>query len=488
VVIGSAAAALVVAVLLSARWPDIEFGAGVNVAAIRRHKAPAKTPTVEPGAPEAPKQPDEAQPKPAQLEPGKEPPPAKPEPPAPALGTVIVSTIPGVAKVLLDDKEWGTTPASGNLSEKVPAGVHKLRIEKEGFQPEEKSIAVEDGRTLELQMALVSLPKPEEPKPPPEPPKAPITEVTLALKCNLEGATVWVNDKESGKTPRAGQELKLTLKPGEYAFRVRKSGYVSWGKKVTLGSSKEATETAQLSPLPAEISNDKDGASMALVPAGEFIMGSDEGSEQAKPKHVVYLSAFYVDRYEVTNAQFREFIRQTQYRPESRISWERYAGTGREDFPVRGVTWNDAAAYAKWAGKRLPTEAEWEKAARGPSGQRFPWGNDYDQTRFHGNVALEDGPMRVGSFPGGRSPYGCEDMAGNVWEWCSDWYDADYYAKSPKENPTGPSRPGVRKAKVIRGGAWDRQSIEHIKGYERNHGAAASPETVGFRCVKDVAE
>ncbi|MBM4081885.1 MAG: formylglycine-generating enzyme family protein, partial [Planctomycetes bacterium] len=205
--------------------------------------------------------------------------------------------------------------------------------------------------------------------------------------------------------------------------------------------------------------------------------------------HKVYLAPFYIDKFEVTNEQFDQFVKQSRYRPEAKVSWERYARPGMERHPVRGVTWKDATEYAKWAGKRLPTEAEWEKAARGTLGQRYPWGNDYDRAKFHGNAELDAGPAPVGSYPEGRSPYGCEDMAGNVWEWCADWHAADYYAKSPKENPTGPSSWGRKKEKVIRGGAWDRQSIEHIKCYERaQFNPSASMETIGFRCVKDVPE
>jgi len=490
VTIGVAAAALVVAVLISSKWPSLEYGPGVNIARLRGKKPAAPVEPAPGGEAVQPQPPAEAIPKPPEPEPVKEPaPPKPPEPQAPPMGAITVNTVPGGAKVFLDDKDSGVTPPSGELSLKVPSGPHKLRVEKDGYKPEEKALTVEDGKTADLQFALAAEPKPEPPKPQPEPPKETIADVALVIKCNVAGASVRLNDRDLGYTPKDGTDLKAMVKPGEYTMGVKKTGYVSWSKKLTLGAAKEAAETVQLAPLPVEIHHEKDGASMVLVPAGEFLMGSDEGADHLKPAHKVYLSPFYIDKFEVTNEQFDQFVKQSRYRPEAKVSWERYARPGMERHPVRGVTWKDATEYAKWAGKRLPTEAEWEKAARGTLGQRYPWGNDYDRAKFHGNAELDAGPAPVGSYPEGRSPYGCEDMAGNVWEWCADWHAADYYAKSPKENPTGPSSWGRKKEKVIRGGAWDRQSIEHIKCYERaQFNPSASMETIGFRCVKDVPE
>jgi sulfatase modifying factor 1 len=192
----------------------------------------------------------------------------------------------------------------------------------------------------------------------------------------------------------------------------------------------------------------KDGVKMALIPAGEFQMGSNDGEDNEKPIHTVYLDAFHIDIYEVTNAQYKKFMDATGYKAPYYWSYPDYNAPNN---PVVAVRWEDAKAYADWAEKRLPTEAEWEKAARGGlAGKMYPWGN----TVTHDN-ANDDGTggkdvweytSPVGSFaPNG---YGLYDMAGNVFEWCADFSDNNYYANSPKSNPTGPASGEYR---ILRG-------------------------------------
>ena len=224
----------------------------------------------------------------------------------------------------------------------------------------------------------------------------------------------------------------------------------------------------------------QDGAEMVLVPAGEFPMGSEAADIEALqpllqrlppevlerlsdqvPKHHVYLDAFYIDKYEVTNALYAQFVQATR-RQAPRLST--YQQFNQPKQPVVGVTWHEAQAYCAWAGKRLPTEAEWEKAARGSEGRLYPWGNDFDGPQLNycdkhcpfdwKDTAIDDGYARtapVGSYEQGKSPYGAYDMAGNVWEWVADWYSADYYQHSPAQHPTGPADGSH---KVVRGGAW----------------------------------
>jgi sulfatase modifying factor 1 len=188
------------------------------------------------------------------------------------------------------------------------------------------------------------------------------------------------------------------------------------------------------------------GHPLVFVPAGEFLMGSDELPDE-RPQHAVTLDAYWIDPYPVTNAQYAGFVEETGQ--DAQGPWRGAFTPDKERHPVVNVSWGDARAYGRWCSKRLPTEAEWEKAARDSDGRRYPWGNRWDGNRC--NVSGR-GTTPVGAYPAGVSPYGCHDMAGNVVEWVADWYDAGYYAVSPSENPQGPvSGTGSR---VVRGGAW----------------------------------
>jgi sulfatase modifying factor 1 len=189
------------------------------------------------------------------------------------------------------------------------------------------------------------------------------------------------------------------------------------------------------------------GHPLAYVPAGEFWMGSDDGPGDERPRHRVRLAEYWIDRTPVTNAQYAAFVEASGYRAQS--PWRDEFSAGKEQHPVVLVTWDDACAYAIWCGKHLPSEAQWEKAARGSDGRTWPWGNVWDGNRC--NVSGR-GTTAVGIYPQGVSPYGCHDLAGNVWEWVADWYDAGYYARSPATDPRGPET-GV--ARVLRGGSWN---------------------------------
>ena len=227
----------------------------------------------------------------------------------------------------------------------------------------------------------------------------------------------------------------------------------------------------------------KDGAEMILIPAGEFIMGSPEGEgdDDEHPQHTVFLDAFYIDKYEVTNAQYKKFMEATEHKAPEYWDNEKY---NQPNHPVVSVTWHDAIAYTKWAGKRLPTEAEWEKAARGTDGRKYPWGNEWDSSKAN-SYGTSDGyeyAAPVGSFPDGASPYGVMDMAGNVWEWCADLYDGDYYSRSLQQNPKGPDS-GSRR--VLRGGGWD-DNASYLRCARRACGGpTGSGNFVGFRCSQD---
>jgi formylglycine-generating enzyme len=270
-----------------------------------------------------------------------------------------------------------------------------------------------------------------------------------------------------------------------------------------------------------------DGTDMMLVPAGAFWMGSvsediqlrvddrkksvrpenrdkcDEWFRDEGPQREVFLGAFYIDRYEVTTALFERFVAATSHRTTAEVEgwgWVFLAATGKWDkvqgatwrapggpgataaptHPVVQVSWYDADAYCKWASERLPTEAEWEKAARGVDGRRYPWGEEWDAARANGDLTIK-ATRPVGSYATGASPYGIHDMTGNVFEWVADWYDPAYYQKGPERNPPGPASGQQR---TLRGGGWHSRPIalrvpsrgSGMPGFRYNY--------TGFRCAK----
>ena len=223
--------------------------------------------------------------------------------------------------------------------------------------------------------------------------------------------------------------------------------------------------------------------SMVLVPAGEFTMGSWASDADERPVRRVYLDAFFMDMYHVSVGQYTKFLDETSH--DAPPEWNIMSRAMHQKRPVVNVDWADAAAYCKWAGKRLPTEAEWEKAARGTDGRTYPWGDEYP-TRLRANSGNDKWSDHwvvapVGTLEAGKSPYGIYDMAGNVWEWVSDWYAPDYYKTSPLRNPTGPS---MGEYKVVRGGSWG-SNAEGLRSAEREtHVPSFQGFGTGFRCAK----
>ncbi len=221
---------------------------------------------------------------------------------------------------------------------------------------------------------------------------------------------------------------------------------------------------------------------MIEIPAGPFVMGSDDGGREDRPAHEVDLPTYEIDKFEVTNADFAVFVDATGYQADGekqgKQSWRDAFKEGREAHPVVRVTWNDAVAYCEWAGKRLPTEAEWEKAARGAEGLRYPWGNEWDP----GKANVKETGLRstavVGSFGAGASPYGVEDMVGNAWEWTGDWYQA-YPGNTAGDRYYG------EQCRVTRGGGWFDDEPQATT-FNRNCGVPDETinDDLGFRCAR----
>ena len=259
----------------------------------------------------------------------------------------------------------------------------------------------------------------------------------------------------------------------------------------------------------------QDGMTLLYVPEGEFVRGSEEGDSDAydneHPQRPIYLDAFWIDQTEVTNEMFATFLNEQGNQEEGGATWleidsravliEESGGTfrpkeGFANHPVIEVTWYGAKAYCEWAGRRLPTEAEWEKAARGTDGRKYPWGNepvagnlvnlcDKNCTVPPINESVDDGyefTAPVGSYPLGASPYGAWDMAGNVWEWVADWYDAKYYKDAPEGNPQGPTTGEYR---AVRGGSWYTYVARAVRaGLRAGDAPAVRDVNVGLRCAR----
>ena len=259
--------------------------------------------------------------------------------------------------------------------------------------------------------------------------------------------------------------------------------------------------TAPPLKVETDVIRDQDGMVMVYVPVGEFSMGANAGQgfelcqnwysdcqrnwyEDEAPVHIVSLDSFWIDRTEVTNEMYAKCVTEGVCNPPDSVSSNArtsYFGNPEfDDYPVVKVSWYDANIYCRWVDARLPTEAEWEKAARGNDGRFYPWG--MGESSMMANYGIELGnTSAVGSFQQGASPYGVMDMAGNVWEWVADWYDASYYNTSPVENPHGPVSGETR---VLRGGSWSNYNCDVRCASRVNRAPDFSNQYIGFRCAR----
>lgn len=236
--------------------------------------------------------------------------------------------------------------------------------------------------------------------------------------------------------------------------------------------------------LPAESAaggrvRSRDGMWMVYIPAGPFEMGQEDQADA--PRRTVTLRAYWIDQTEVSHAMYRKCVQADVCTPPA----EGAGNTSDLDHPVMKVDWQQASTYCAWAGVRLPTEAEWEKAARGTDGRTYPWGEQEPTPELVNYDRHFGGTRPVGSFPQGASPYGVLDMAGSTWEWVSDAYQEDAYRTTPAEDPQGPDHPEQLLYRVIRGGGWDNPK-NFLFTYLRNFSLPEyALDNLGFRCAAD---
>jgi len=367
----------------------------------------------------------------------------------PANGILRIKVYPEDAVVKLDGEELGK---GSKVVPDILPGRHKIEVMRRSFRSWSGEVKIDAGEEKTVTIRLEKYAG------------------VLVVRSVPGGARVYVDGEVLGRT-----EARLELPPGRYKVVLEKKGYRKVGRRVKV--EKDKTSVVEV-VLPKKGQAAIPG--MVYVPEGEFIMGSKHGDPDEQPQHKVFLAGFYIDKYEVSNLEYKKFLEATGRRAPN--FWTD-PDLSADDQPVVGVTWEDARAYCEWAGKRLPTEAEWEKAARGIDGRVYPWGNEFSpqKANAYGKADGFQYTAPVTAFAAGASPFGALNMAGNVAEWCADYYDSEYYSRSPTRNPSGPAEGLYR---VIRGGAWD-DAPEKLRASNRYADRPSySAYNLGFRCAK----
>ena len=324
---------------------------------------------------------------------------------------------------------------------------------------------------------------------------------TISVAADVPGVDLLLDGGRVGRTPEKGPAALRNVRVGKHEVRVRDFSRRTAREEVIVEPDRMVEVALKLLNLPSSATSSdlvpigknpqgheeywrtKDGAVVVKVPAGEFLMGGAErelgGEPTERPQHQVFVTEFLMDKTEVTWRQFREFAKATGAKLPPAPIW----GTPG-DYAAGSVLFDEAKAYCVWVGGRLPTEAEWEKAARGTDGRTYPWGNEWDPDRCHSLAGGAHRPESVGSFPGCVSPYGVLDLGGGVWEWVADWY-AGGYSAAPARDPRGPVTGTQR---VLRGGAW----INMFTSLRTANRQKSTPDWrnvhYGFRCAQDVPQ
>jgi formylglycine-generating enzyme required for sulfatase activity len=297
---------------------------------------------------------------------------------------------------------------------------------------------------------------------------------TIRVESNPEGASIRLDGTDTGQTTPATLE---SINPGSHTIKLEKQGYWPYETTVQVAAGQQAQVSAAL----------EQGVVIDWIdiPAGEFLMGDNfrEGWPEERPVHKVYLDAYKVSKYEVTFEQYDIFCDNTGRSKPNDEGW------GRGNRPVIHVSWHDGNDFCTWLSQKtgenihLPTEAQWEKAARGTGQRMYPWGNNRPSCSIVNFNNCQGRTMPVGSYPQGVCPYGAYDMGGNVWEWCQDWYDEDYYSYSPYSNPQGPTTGSLR---IARGGDWPNDAFWCRTTYRKpHHPPGIKLNSLGFRLARD---
>jgi len=313
-----------------------------------------------------------------------------------------------------------------------------------------------------------------------------VASILVVMVAGLAGINAWIQKSAGNTSPTMTNQVVTNTITVDASVTAPVSTATVESQIST--PTEETTLTVTPSPTSAlgigSSMTGKDGMMLLYIPAGEFTMGSDVSEDDEKPIHTVYLDAFWIDKTEVTNVMYSKCVQDSVCDTPTSINSVRheiYFGDSRfYDYPVIYMDWSMAKTYCTWAGRRLPTEAEWEKAARGDDRRIYPWGNTIMGNNLLNYNYLIGDTTKVGEYLNGASPYGGLDMAGNVWEWVSDWYDDTYYANSPPINPLGPEFGTNR---VLRGGSWRNPSKNVSSSFRIAYPPNESYNNFGFRCA-----
>ena len=398
---------------------------------------------------------------------------------SPNFGTVSVESDPPGAGIFLGRLEAGRTAAPEDRGKtpgtlKLSPGQYELSLKLEGYRPKTFKLLVARGKQAAItreQGKLIQM----------------VGSLSVSADPPEPGAKVYLDGVESGSAPITLDRIPA----GSHKVEVKKVREPLRGLPSKEGGQDVDIADGKMTSVTIKLKESFGGGEMVLIPAGEFMMGCNSSvdkqcSNDEKPYHRVYLDAYKVDKYEVAVADYEKCVNAGKCEAPSTGGSCNWGNSGLGNHPVNCVDWNQASGYCEWAGKRLPTEAEWEKAARGTDGKVYPYGNQFDCGKSCNSVKPCDhsSTCPAGSYAEDKSPYGVMDMAGNVWEWVQDWYEEGYYKNSPAQNPQGPSS-GTSRA--LRGGSWNTYYPENLRASHRYWGDPEVRSIVnGFRCVRRV--